>query len=50
MGANLLPVSRRLGHSSVEITADCYGHLLPEANHLVIAWLDSALRSATGEG
>jgi integrase len=30
MGANLLQVSRWLGHSTVQITADVYGHLFPE--------------------
>jgi integrase len=30
MAANLLQVSRWLGHSTVEITADGYGHLFPK--------------------
>lgn len=46
MGANLLQVSRWLGHSSVQITADVYGHLFPETNDLVIGRLDRALREA----
>lgn len=50
MGANLLQVSRWLGHSSVQITADVYGHLFPETNDLVVARLDEALRFATREG
>lgn len=37
-GVQLLPVSRRLGHESIKVTADIYGHLLPEA--------DDAIRSA----
>lgn len=44
MGANLLQVSRWLGHSSVKITADLYGHLFPETNAAVIDRLDYALR------
>ena len=44
MGANLLQVSRWLGHSSVKITADTYGHLFPETNAAVIDRLDLALR------
>jgi integrase len=40
MGANLLQVSRWLGHSTVQITADVYGHLFPETNDLVIGRLD----------
>ena len=46
MGANLLQVSRWLGHSSVQITADVYGHLFPETNDLVIQRLDEALRTS----
>ena len=46
MGANLLQVSRWLGHSTVQITADVYGHLFPETNDLVIGRLDRALRDA----
>ena len=49
MGANLLQVSRWLGHSSVQITADVYGHLFPETNDAVIARLDDALRSTMPE-
>jgi integrase len=46
MGANLLQVSRWLGHSTVQITADVYGHLFPETNNLVISRLDKALQAA----
>lgn len=46
IGANLLQVSRWLGHSTVQITADVYGHLFPETNDLVISRLDKALRTA----
>jgi hypothetical protein len=46
MGANLLEVSRWLGHSRVQITADVHGHLFPETNDLVIGHLDKALRAA----
>ena len=49
MGANLLQVSRWLGHSTVQITADVYGHLFPETNDLVIGRLDHALRSALAQ-
>jgi hypothetical protein len=44
MGANLLQVSRWL--STVQITADVYGHLFPETNDLVIGRLDKARRAA----
>jgi integrase len=46
MGANLLQVSRWLGHCTVQITVDVYGHLFPETNDLVIGRLDHALRAA----
>jgi integrase len=46
MGANLLQVSRWLGHSTVQITADVHGHLFPETNDLVTGRLDRALRDA----
>jgi integrase len=49
MGANLLQVSRWLGHTTVQITADVYGHLFPETNDLVINRLDKALRAALPE-
>jgi integrase len=44
MGANLLQVSRWLGHSSVQITADVYGHLFTETNDAVMARLDVTFR------
>lgn len=30
-GISLFDLSRRLGHSSIKVTADTYGHLMPEA-------------------
>ncbi|MGQ0832150.1 MAG: tyrosine-type recombinase/integrase [Microthrixaceae bacterium] len=42
MGANLLQVSRWLGHSSVQITGDVYGHLFSETNDAVMARVDEA--------
>lgn len=45
MGANLLQVSRWLGHSSVQITADVYGHLFSETNDAVMARLDDTFRT-----
>ena len=37
-GASLLYVKEQLGHSSIQVTADIYGPLLPSAN---ISWVDS---------
>jgi len=33
-GVPLLVVSRQLGHASIAITADVYGHLIPEATRV----------------
>jgi integrase len=46
MGANLLQVSRWLGHSSVKVTADVYGHLFAETNDAVMAKVDAAYRES----
>lgn len=46
MGANLLQVGRWLGHSTVQITADVYGHLFPETIEAVVARLDQELRTS----
>jgi len=35
----LLAISRRLGHKSIQITADRYGHLLPEVEDEMVAGL-----------
>jgi integrase len=45
MGANLLQVSRWLGHSSVLITADVYGHLFSETNDVVMSRLDDTFNA-----
>src|SRR6202040_238689 len=36
-GASLAYVRDQLGHSSISVTVDLYGHLVPSAN---IAWVD----------
>jgi integrase len=38
---NLLAVSRRLGHDSIGITGDIYGHITPEGDAAVRAALDA---------
>lgn len=43
-GVPLLEVSRWLGHRKIEITADTYGHLVPEAGDRVRAVMQQALR------
>lgn len=42
-GLNLKYIQRQLGHSSIKITADLYGHLLSEANYEAGRRLDNAL-------
>lgn len=46
-GVSLLAVSRRLGHESIGITADTYGHLLPEADDAVRAVVAGRRRAMT---
>lgn len=36
----LLAISRRLGHTSISVTADTYGHILPSAEDSLVAALD----------
>jgi integrase len=39
----LLAISRRLGHKSIGITADRYGHLLPEVEDEMVAGLGALM-------
>lgn len=45
-GIPLLAISRRLGHASISVTGDVYGHLLPEVDEHLLAAIDAALPSA----
>lgn len=51
-GANLKQISRIMGHSSITITLDTYGHLLPgderEAADKMDAWLERTRRHTLG--
>jgi integrase len=42
-GVPILAISRRLGHATISITMDLYGHLLPEVDDSIIASLDGTL-------
>lgn len=42
MGYNILVVSQRLGHKSVKVTLDTYGHLYPGASEKVAFGLQEA--------
>ncbi|MFH1102451.1 MAG: site-specific integrase [Pseudomonadota bacterium] len=45
-GESPVYVKEQLGHSSISITVDIYGHLIPSSNRKAVNWLDSQL-SAT---
>ena len=45
-GAHLLVVKERLGHSTIQVTADRYGHLFPSLDAALTAKLDDAYRAA----
>lgn len=42
-GHSLTYVQRRLGHESIQITSDRYGHLLPEAEEAALETIEAAL-------
>lgn len=41
-GESLAFVQKQLGHSSIQVTVDTYGHLLPATNQTAIDGLDDA--------
>jgi hypothetical protein len=45
-GASLLYVKEQMGHSSIQVTVDTYGHLVPGAD---IAWADKLDAAATNQ-
>jgi integrase len=47
-GAHPKLISTRLGHSSIAITMDRYGHLLPALDIAVTAGLEASFRAAQG--
>jgi integrase len=46
--ANPLSVMKRMGHSSITVTYDRYGHLFPQNDDEIIAGLDAVGRAAQG--
>jgi integrase len=48
-GAHLLAVKERLGHSTIQVTADRYGHLFPSLEAALTDRLDDAYRAARAE-
>lgn len=47
-GVPILAVSRRAGHATISITADRYGHLMPEADEGVLAVIEAAMGGSVG--
>ena len=47
-GAHLLVVKERLGHSSISVTADRYGHLYPSLSAALTAQLEDVYTTAAG--
>src|SRR5215831_17541890 len=45
-GASLAYVKEQMGHSSIQVTADTYGHLIPGAN---INWVDGLDRETSSQ-
>lgn len=42
-GVSLTAIQRRLGHSSIAVTSDLYGHLLPQVDEGILAAVEAAL-------
>jgi len=47
-GESLVYVKDQLGHSSIQITVDIYGHLVPGANRQAVARLDDYVPTTYG--
>lgn len=48
-GANIKALQRSLGHTSVTMTLDTYGHLIPETMDLSLAKADALMTGANGK-
>lgn len=48
-GAHLLAVKERLGHSTIQVTADRYGHLFPSLESALTSKLDASYRAALAQ-
>ncbi|BBH64842.1 hypothetical protein ACTI_15270 [Actinoplanes sp. OR16] len=47
---SLTGIQRRLGHASISVTSDRYGHLLPVVDENIVATLDAALPAVPARG
>lgn len=50
LGAHPKAIQERLGHSSITVTIDVYGHLFPSIDQALTARLDETFRAARQEG
>jgi integrase len=48
-GENLKYISEQLGHSSIKVTVDIYGHLIPGGNRQAVDRLDVVLDGKIGQ-
>jgi integrase len=48
-GQPLTAIQRRLGHNSIAVTSDLYGHLMTEVDEGILAAIDEALAGVTAE-
>ncbi len=48
-GAHPRAMMERLGHSSVQVTIDRYGHLLPSLDQTLVDGLDDTYRTSVGQ-
>lgn len=46
----LTAIQRRLGHSSIRVTSDLYGHLMPEIDDKIVSALDARLPRGSSGG
>lgn len=49
-GAHLLVVKERVGHSSISVTADRYGHLYPSLSAALTTQLEDVYTAAAATG
>jgi integrase len=47
MGAHIEAIKQRLGHSSIRVTSDVYGSLLPTVDESVTAGLEARFNAVT---
>ena len=48
-GESLAYVKDQMGHSSIQVTVDIYGHLVPGGNRAAVDKLDMAVATTTTE-